>query len=204
MIVVNVGTTGTNPEKHSIVSIGAVDFLDQTNQFYKECRIWEGAEITEKALEINGFSIKDITDPNKASLEHTINLFLEWTGYIADKTLGGYNPSFDMGFLKNSAERYGLKWSAGYRTVDLHSLSYSEHLILDVNMPIKDGKSDLSLDKTLNFVGLPNQPRPHNALTGAKLEAEAFSRIIYKKGWLFEEFMHYSLPHHPARGNKIF
>lgn len=203
-MVVDVETTGTVKEIHSIVSIGAVDFFNPGNHFYKECRIWEGAKITEKALEINGFSIEDITNPNKASLEDTIKEFLTWTKNITDKTLGGYHPSFDRDFLKNSAERYGIKWDPGYRTVDLHSLSYGEHIVFDVEMPIKDGKSDLSLDKTLNFVGLPAEPKPHNALTGVKLEAEAFSRIIYKRGWLFEEFMHYNLPHHPVRGNVLF
>lgn len=202
MIVVDVETTGTNPEKHSIVSIGAIDFFKPENQFYKECRIWEGAEITEKALEINGFSIEDITNPNKPSLEYTIKEFLTWTENIPQKVIAGENPSFDSNFLRTSAERYGIKWNLGHRTVDLHSVSYGEYMILDVEMPIKDGKSDLSLDKTLNFVGLPAEPKPHNALTGAKLEAEAFSRIIYKRGWLFEEFMQYRLPHHPVRGNK--
>ncbi len=204
MIVVDVETTGIKPEKHSIVSIGAVDFLNPRNQFYKECRIWEGAEITEKALEINGFSIDNITDSKKASLEDTIKEFLAWTENIANKTLGGYHPSFDRDFLKSSAERYSINLDPSYRTVDLHSLSYGEHLFLGIEMPIKDGKSDLSLDKTLAFVGLPAEAKPHNALTGAKLEAEAFSRLTYKTPWLFGEFMHYRLPYHPVRRNVPF
>lgn len=34
--------------------------------------------------------------------------------------------------------------------------------------PIKDGTSDLNLDRILNYVDLPSEPRPHNALIGAK------------------------------------
>ena len=45
MIVVDVETTGVDARKNSIVSIGAVDFENQKNQFYGECKIWEGAEI---------------------------------------------------------------------------------------------------------------------------------------------------------------
>ena len=34
MIIVDVETTGIDPEKHSIVSIGAVDFSNPSNEFY--------------------------------------------------------------------------------------------------------------------------------------------------------------------------
>jgi len=59
MIMVDVETTGVDAKKNSIISIGAVDFSNPQNQFYKECRIWEGAEITQQALYINGFTKED-------------------------------------------------------------------------------------------------------------------------------------------------
>ena len=61
MIVVDVETTGLYPNKNSIVSIGAVDFLNPVNTFYQECRIWRGAKISDQALEVNGFTKKQIT-----------------------------------------------------------------------------------------------------------------------------------------------
>ena len=42
--------SGLDPRKHSIVSIGAVDFENPSRQFYKECRIWHGAEIVPESL----------------------------------------------------------------------------------------------------------------------------------------------------------
>ncbi|GIU68698.1 MAG: hypothetical protein KatS3mg001_548 [Candidatus Pacearchaeota archaeon] len=50
-----------------------------------------------------------------------------------------------------------------------------------------------SLDEILKYVGLSSEPKPHNALMGAKLSSEAFSRIIYGKN-LLKEFEEYSLP----------
>ncbi|MBI2666002.1 3'-5' exonuclease [Candidatus Woesearchaeota archaeon] len=128
MIVVDVETTGINPQSHSIVSIGAVDFFHPANTFYSECNIFDGAEVSEKALEINGFSLVAITDRNKLSLEQAIKKYLEWTSTVSQKTIAGENPTFDRDFLRASAERYGIAWPLGRRVVDLHSVSYAVHL----------------------------------------------------------------------------
>jgi hypothetical protein len=58
MIVCDCEFSGTDPILHSLVSIGAVDFLDPSRQFYAECRIWEGAHVMDEALEVNGFPIR--------------------------------------------------------------------------------------------------------------------------------------------------
>ena len=42
MIVLDTESTGLNPLTDSILSIGAIDLNDPTNQFYDECRIWDG------------------------------------------------------------------------------------------------------------------------------------------------------------------
>ncbi len=193
MIVVDIETTGLDIKKHSIVSIGAVDFLNSANQFYQECRIYDGAEITKEALEINGFSEEEIKDKNKKSIEETIKDFLAWTDKCNDKTLAGGNPSFDRDFLKISMERYGIEWKLSHRTIDLHSLCYVHYLKRGLVPPNKNKKTDLSVDKILNYTGLPEEPRPHHALTGVKMEAEAFSRLIYGK-LFFKEFENYPIP----------
>lgn len=195
MIVVDVETTGIYSHKNSIVSIGALDFENPENQFYQECRIWKGAEISEYALKINGFTKKEITNPNKTSLEKTIKKFIKWMENINDKTFAGENPCFDRDFLINSVEKYGINYRIGHRTIDLHSIAYKDHLKKGFRVPLKDNRTDLNLDKTLKYVGLSYEPKPHNALTGAKMEAEAFSRIIYGKG-LLPEFKKYEIPNY--------
>lgn len=194
MIVVDVETTGLEPEVHSIVSIGALDFSNQTNQFYEECRVWGNAEIDKQSLEINGFTEDEIKNPSgKKSLEKTIKEFLEWREKIQDKTLAGHNVYFDARFLKNSAARFNIQIDLGYRFVDLHSLCYADHIKRDMPVPMKDGKTGMSLDYVLGYVGLPKRPQPHNALEGAKLEAEAFSRFISNRK-LFQEYSKFGIP----------
>lgn len=193
MIVVDVETTGLDPLKHSIVSIGAIDFLNHVNTFYQECNTWPGAEFDAKALALNGFTEDYIR--KQRPLEEVIKSFLIWTEDIEDITLAGTNTDFDRSFLQDACRRYGFRWPFRYRIIDLHSECYSNYLKRGIKPPIKEGTSHLDADKILVYVGLPPEPKPHNGLTGAKMEAEAFSRLIYKKQ-LLEEFFNYTIPEH--------
>ena len=194
MIVVDIETTGLDPYKNSIVSIGALDFYNSKNQFYEECKILDGAEVEPEALKINGFTLEQISDINKKSLKQILEEFLNWTEETDNRVLGGHNlADFDVLFLLNSSKKYKLNWQFGRRCVDLHSVCYTHHLQRNINPPIKDKKSNLNLDRILEYVELPQEPRPHHALTGAKMEAEAFSRLIYGKS-LFEEYSQHKIP----------
>ena len=193
MIVVDVETSGLDPQKHSIVSIGALDFSHPGNKFYEECQIFKGAEITQEALAINGFSEVELRDANKKTLKRTIKDFFKWTQGLEEITMAGRNPWFDRDFLKASAERYGLAWMLGHRVIDLHTLCYCHYLKRGMIFPTKHRRTDLDTDATFVYVGLPEESKPHHALTGARMEAEAFSRLIYGQA-LLKEFKHYSIP----------
>ena len=194
MLVVDVEASGTNPHVHSIVSVGAVEFANPANQFDEECRIWEGAHIMDDALVVNGFTREQITDPNKKSLKQVITAFLAWAQAVpGDRTIAGQNPSFDRDFLQTSAERYHLNWPLAYRTIDVHSICYMHQIKRGLNIPIVHNRSALDLDAILRYVGLPDEPSPHNALTGATVEAEALSRLLYDKP-LLEGFKHLPVP----------
>lgn len=198
MIIVDVETTGVNPQKNSIVSIGALDFFNPTNKFYEKCIIWHDAEISPIALEINGFSREDVCVNNKNSLRSIMKKYLSWIESVEDKTIVGENPAFDFDFLKASADKYALPWIQGRRTIDLHSISYAHMLSRGIHPPTKNGVSALSADKTYSYVGLRKEPKPHNALTGAKMEGEAISRLIYGKS-LLKEYEKYFIPDYLLR-----
>lgn len=197
MIVLDVETTGLNPEKHSIVSIGAVDFHYPLKTFYKECKIWDGAEITQEALNINGFKEEDIKNPNKKSQKEMLEEFLTWANQ-KDKTLAGENPSFDRDFLAGALKKSSLENPFSYRTVDLHTLVYAHYKQRAIPVPLEKSRTAINTDRALVYVGLPEEPRPHNALTGAKMEAEAFYRIIYGINML-DEFAQYKIPNYLQR-----
>lgn len=194
MIVVDVEASGTDYHKHSIVSIGALDFHDPTNRFYGECRIWEGAHMMEEAFPIHGFSSAEMTDPAKQSEADLAKGFIAWALLIPERTLAGQNVSFDRDFLKAAAERAGhTDWPFAYRTIDTHTLAYMHMVKRGLTPPVAHQRSALDLDAILNYCGIPNEPMPHNALTGALSHAEVISRLFHDKK-LLPEFSQFEIP----------
>lgn len=194
MIVADIEATGLDPHKHSILSIGAVDFLRPDRQFYGECRMWDGARIMDDAIAVNGFTKEECDDPKKHSLKELMENFLHWIEQCEDKTLAGQNPSFDRDFLNNSFSRSGIGWHFSYRTLDLNSMAYMDMTKRSIPIQYKNDRADLSSDTIFKYVGLPEEPKPHNGLTGAKMEAEAFSRLLHGKN-LLPEFAQFPIIH---------
>ena len=193
MIVLDVETTGLDMKKNSIVSIGAVDFSSPSNMFYKECKIREGSEIDPYALKVNGFTVEQVTDPKKETPQKIIGDFVEWSKKIEDKTIAGQCVYLDMYYLFGSFAAKEVQQFFGYRVIDMHSLAYYDHLLHGFAPPIKDGKSDMSANRIFMYVGIGKEPDPHNALTGAKMNSEAISRMLYGKN-LLDEFKEFEIP----------
>jgi DNA polymerase III epsilon subunit-like protein len=201
MIVIDIETTGINPEKCSIVSIGAIDFNNPSNQFYEECQIFEGADVLDIALDINGFTHENIRDPSKMTQEKIIKEFIGWVDSTGQKVFGGHNHAhFDMIFLSKMAVRNGMEFRLR-RGVDLHSVCFAHQLGRGLQPYSEDKGSSLNLNAVLNYVGLPNEPEPHTALTGAKVEAEALCRIIHGK-CLLKEYENYKIPDYLLKINR--
>ena len=194
MIVLDVETTGLVPEKHSILSLGAVDLNDPTNQFYEECRVWEGAEMEDEALAINGFTRKEAEAPGKQSEEGLIRAFVAWaTDRPEDRTLAAQNPSFDLEFVQAACKRAGIECPFAKRTLDVHSLVWMHMRMRGTEPPVEKHRSALSLDAALRYCGIPEEPKPHNALTGAFCHAEVIARVAYNKK-LLPDFSTFDIP----------
>lgn len=168
MIVVDVETSGLSPITNGLLSIGAVDF-DTGAEFYGECRLGLHKTYDERALAVNGFTVDQIFDKNKASDEELYLHFLNWvlTNKFEPLLAGQQIGSFDMLFLQEVAggktefERFFSK-----RSVDLHSVAYARY------------KESLSLDKILVKLCLQPEPKPHNGLNGARLERDCFKLLF--------------------------
>jgi len=194
MIIVDVEASGTDYARHSIVSVGALDLLHPDNRLYEECRIWDGAHIMDEALAVNGFSAAEVTDRSKQTEADLIHRFLAWSDSVQERTLAGQNVSFDRDFLKAAAERAGhTNWPFAYRTIDTHTLCYMHIVRRGLQPPVAHRRSALNLDAVLNYCGIPEEPNPHNALTGALSHAEVISRLLYGKK-LLPEFEAFPIP----------
>jgi DNA polymerase-3 subunit epsilon len=182
MITLDVETGGLIATQHALLSIGAVDYTTG-DEFYIECRAGSALELDDKALAVNGFTREQALDPAKPFRDVAYVRFLDWCKG-RDCLVGGQQVgAFDLNWLKQvhvytesaaKAENYvhyedikGITaWPFGHRSVDLHSVAYA-----------KLGKS-LSLDGILQALGLTPEPKPHNALTGARLERDAFKLLL--------------------------
>ena len=194
MIAVDVEASGVNYEKNSIVSIGAIDIENPTNKFYGECRVWEGAHINEEALAVNGFTEAEITDLSKQTEGELARAFMAWSEDVSMRTLGGQNVSFDRDFIKAACEREGLNWDLPHRSIDVHTLAWMHMVRAGLKPPVDENRrSKLNLDAVLVYCGIPEEPEPHNALTGAMSHAEVISRLLYGKK-LLPEFEQYEIP----------
>ena len=195
MLIIDTECSGLRPDLHSILSIGAIDFRNSDNRFYGECRVWDGAEIMDEALEVNGFTMEEATDPKKQSEAELLAAFLEWSQDLPERTLTGQNVAYDRTMLEAAARRAKLNWNLAHRTVDVHSLCWM-HIVQQSGVPPVDEehrRSALNSKAVLEHCGLPAEPDPHNALTGALWHAEVTSRLLYSKK-LLPEFEEYDIP----------
>lgn len=196
MLVLDVEASGTDYKKHSIVSVGALDLQNPSNRFYEECRVWDGAHIMDEALAVNGFTKEQVTDSSKQTEADLIHAFLQWSQGLEERTLGAQNVSFDRDFLKAAAERAGhTNWPFSYRSIDVHTLCYMHYISRGLQPPFDKVKkhSALDLDQAMLYCGIPEEPTPHNALTGALSHAEVISRLLYGRK-LLPEFEQYEIP----------
>ena len=194
MISLDIESTGLDSERNSIVSIGALDTDNPTNQFYGECQVWDGAIITDEALAINGFSREETTNSAKKTEAQLITEFVAWVlKDISNKTIVGQNSSFDRDFAREACRRAGVEFPFAHRTLDTHSLVWMHMVNHGVTPPTHNQRSGINLTIALNYCGLPEEQKPHNALNGAFAHAEVFSRVAYNKKML-PQYSSYEIP----------
>jgi DNA polymerase III epsilon subunit-like protein len=213
--VVDLEATSLNTRKGAIASIGMVTFRNgELKRYYRVFRPFKGAKIDKSALAVCGFTLKELNrkcdckggEDNCKVLEHAhspekvCSYVSEFMHENQCHTIAGQNPAFDTGYLHAYFERYKNFDFISHRTIDLHSIGYGHLASKGMKVPVdraRDGKvsyvrNDFSATKLYQLIGMPTEPKPHNALTGALFEFEAFCRLIYKKPVL-EEFKMYKL-----------
>jgi len=193
MIILDAEFTGLDPHKHSLISLGAFEFEKPENQIYLECLPWEGAEIMDDALEVNGFTEERIFSSHK-TLELAMIEFDKWSQGVGEHTLAGQNVGhLDLMFLQTSFERYGMSFKFPHRTIDVHTLTYMHLIKRGEKPPMENERTAINSSFVQEYVGIPEEPKPHNALNGAKVAGEAISRLLYGKN-LLTEFENFPIP----------
>lgn len=197
MIVVDIETSGMDFQRCGIWQIGAYD-LETRKEFLEEGRIDNNNEVldepgaSKKVLEVIGKTEEELRDIEKQSQKQLLINFFKWCD-VKNNNFICQNPQFDYGFLEFNARRYGLNFPVHHRCFDLHSIAQLKYAALHGNFLIKENHSDMGLTNILEFVGMKDNRKAHNALEDAKLTAECFSRLVYGRN-LIEEYSQFKVP----------
>jgi DNA polymerase III epsilon subunit-like protein len=180
VLIVDVETTGLDPVAGGLLSIGAVWLLDPSEKFYLELSIDESIHLSERALEINGFTKEQCHDKSKPSEFEGSELFMEWvikTSPVKPSSIiiGGQHPWFDRDFVRyrlkngrsdNPKRHDYLMWNFSPSLLDLQSISFSRF------------HKKLSHKAICEALLIEPEPEPHNALSGAVSEMKCFRKLL--------------------------
>ena len=171
VLVTDAETSGTDPLKHGLLSIGAAWITNPEKQFYIECRLDDDREITEKSLGINGFTSDQCRDKKKPSVIEAVQAYFNWVESTTPCPIGqvifaGENPQFDRGFITYHQFPKVLDWPFSYRLLDMHSVAFGRFFL------------SLRHSEICKALLLKPEPCPHHALTGALSEVAIFRKLF--------------------------
>ncbi|MCK9490768.1 MAG: 3'-5' exonuclease [Sulfurimonas sp.] len=166
-IVFDTETTGLNPKKDDIVSIGAVKIKDNkilTSQTF-EVFIKNSCEMSSKSIEIH--RIRPIDLQNAKTTECAIREFLD---FIGSRPLVGYYLEFDVSMI-NKYIKPMLGITLPNKKIEVSEIYFDQTISL-----IPQGNIDLRFDTILKNCGVPDMGA-HNAVNDAIMTAMIFLKL---------------------------
>ena len=168
VVVFDCETTGLNPKKDDIVSIGAVKIKGNrilTNEAI-HLYVKQEKQISHKSITIHQIRHCDLEDA--VSIEEAIEHFLF---YIGNRNLVGYYLEFDVAMInKYTKEMFGITLPNTMQEVS--ALYYDKKI-----RTIPQGNIDLRFDTILQDLDLPKL-QAHDALNDAVMTAMMYLKII--------------------------
>jgi DNA polymerase-3 subunit epsilon/ATP-dependent DNA helicase DinG len=97
LVVVDLETTGLNPDHDRIIEIGAVKIVDGQLADEWQTLINPGIEIPQRTTEITGIRTEDVIDAQRLAY-----ILPEFQTFLRDHPVIGHNITFDVSFLQRS------------------------------------------------------------------------------------------------------
>ena len=170
-IVFDTETTGLNPKKDEILSIGAVKIKDNkilTSQTF-EVYLKNTKEISSKSIEIHQIRPCDLQ--NATDVEEGIKDFLK---FIGSRPLIGYYLEFDVAMI-NRYIKPMLGITLPNRMIEVSEIYFDKTIAL-----IPQGNIDLRFDTILQKCGVPDMGA-HNAVNDAIMTAMIYLKLTVDK-----------------------
>lgn len=170
-VVLDTETTGLNPKKDEILSIGAVKIKDNkiiTSQTF-EVFIKNSCEISSKSIEIH--KIRPIDLENAKTTDVAIREFLN---FIGSRPLIGYYLEFDVSMI-NKYIKPMLGVTLPNKMIEVSEIYFDKTISL-----IPQGNIDLRFDTILKKCGVPDMGA-HNAVNDAIMTAMIYLKLTKEK-----------------------
>jgi len=170
-IVFDTETTGLNPKKDDIISIGAVKIKDNkilTSQTF-EVFIKNSSEISSKSIEIH--QIRPIDLENAKTADIAIREFLK---FIGSRPIIGYYLEFDVSMI-NKYIKPMLGVNLPNEMTEVSEIYFDKTISL-----IPQGNIDLRFDTILKKCNVPDMGA-HNAVNDAIMTAMIYLKLTKEK-----------------------
>ncbi len=171
VVVFDCETTGLNPKKDELISIGAVKIrgnrilTDEAMHLYIE----QKQQISHESITIHQIRHCDLE--NAISVEEAIEKFLY---YIGNRTLAGYYLEFDVAMInKYTKPMYGI--TLPNRQEEVSAIYYDKKI-----ETIPQGHIDLKFNTILKDLDLPTL-QAHDALNDAVMTAMIYLKLKHIK-----------------------
>lgn len=168
LAIIDLETTGLDPQKHEIIEIGlvVVDSEDYTilDQWDAKVRPERPQDGHPEAYKVNGYNEGEWKDA--VSLKWALLLLNE---RVEMATMLSYNVSFDYGFLQAAYKQCGLKDPMNYHRLDLLTMAW---------MTIPHHKmQSWALRSVCAYLRIPPEPKVHRGANGAMKAYEVYRRL---------------------------
>ncbi len=169
VVVYDTETTGLNPKKDEILSIGAVKVKGNrilTSQTF-EVFLKPSLAISKESITIHRIRPCDLEDaiPPQKGIE-------EFLKFIGSRPLVGYYLEFDVAMI----EKYIKPWlgiTLPNRQIDVSAVYFDKKIKL-----IPQGNIDLRFDKILRDLDIPNMGQ-HNAVNDVIMTAMIYIKLLH-------------------------
>lgn len=171
-VVIDTETTGLNPKKDEILSIGAVKIKENkilTSQTF-EVFLKNSKEISSNSIKIHRIRPFDLRDA-KTTKEGIV----EFLNFVGSRPLIGYYLEFDVSMInKYTKEMLGI--TLPNKMIEVSEIYFDKSISL-----IPQGNIDLRFDTILKNCNIPNMGA-HNAVNDAIMTAMIYLKLTQGKG----------------------
>lgn len=168
--ITDLETTGFDSVRQEIIEIGLVLVNQQTLEIKDFLDVKVQPEHLETAdpesLKFNGYNAADWQ--NASTIKAAMLLYSAKT---RDAIFCAYNIVFDWPFILEAFKKTGVDILFDpYHRFDLPSMVWGKLQ--------NSGLERLKMDKVAEYFGIPEEPKPHQAFTGAMMAYEIYKRLV--------------------------